>query len=217
MRRVALVALVSVVLLAVAGCSPEEAESSPDIVESRGAVGVPVEVADGGEVGIAQPDGRALLSSALAMYDDGYQFAAVAEVQGLEAAAVNGVVIGQSAQMTVLSGDATISYVTTRDGSWIQTEGGKWQVVGTAGPIERPLDHLASPTSITILSSDNDGTSAVAVYDGAAFDSDDVIEMSLHFVDGRLVSASYETGRASVSTSFSPLDGASIEAPTPST
>ena len=70
-----LVAFVSVVLLAVAGCSPEEAESSPDIVELRGAVDVPVEVADGGEVGIVGPDGRALLSCALAMYDDGYEFA----------------------------------------------------------------------------------------------------------------------------------------------
>lgn len=133
MRRVALVAFVSVALLAVAGCCPEEAESSPDIVESRGAVGVP--------------------------------------------GAINGVVIGQSARMMILSCDATISYVVTRDGSWIQTEGGEWEEVDTVGPIERPLDDLASPTSITILSSDNDGTSAVAVYDGAAFDSDDVIEM----------------------------------------
>ncbi len=115
-RRVALVAIASVALLAAVGCSLEEAEPSPVNVEPGGALDVPAEGADGGEAATV-PDGRALLSSALALYEDGYRFLARAEVQGLEAGTITGVVIGQSAQMTLTSGDATVSYVTTSEGS----------------------------------------------------------------------------------------------------
>lgn len=158
-------------------------------------------------------DAGALLSSALALYGDGYQFISVAEVQGSEAAEITGVIVGQSAQMTVSSGDATVSYIITPAGSWIQTEGGEWQQVDSVRTIERPLGDLVAPTSITIVSSDDEGTKALAVYSGAAFNSADTIEMALRFVDGRLVSASYKTDEASVTTTFSPLDGAVIEAP----
>jgi len=130
---------------------------------------------------------------------------------------ISGVVIGQSAQMTITSGDATVSYVITPDGSWIQTEGGEWLEVDSAGAIERPLEDLGSPTSVTIVSTNDAGVTAVAVYDGAAFRSEAAIEMNLLFQDGRLVSASYTTNEASVSTTFSPVDGASIETPGPST
>ncbi len=217
-RRAALVAITALALFAVAGCSPGEPDTSADVVESSTSTASSTEVTVGGEQDTeqgAEPlDGGVLLSSALALYGDGYQFSAVAEVQGSEAAVISGVIIGQSARMTITSGDATVSYVITPEGSWIQTEGGEWQEVDSVGAIERPLEDLASPTSITIVSSDDDGTTALAVYDGAAFDSDDVIEMNLRFVDGRLVSASYTTQGASVSTTFSPVDGATIETPT---
>jgi ketosteroid isomerase-like protein len=218
MRRAALLAITVLALFAVAGCSPGEPDTSADVVESTTSTVSSAGVAPGGEQGAEQSavplDGGVLLSSALALYGDGYQFAAVAEVQGSEAAVISGVVIGQSARMTITSGDATVSYVITPDGSWIQTEGGEWQEVDSVGAIERPLQDLASPTSITIVSSDGDGIAALAVYDGAAFDSEDVIEMNLRFADGRLVSASYTTQGASVSTTFSPVDGATIEIPT---
>ncbi len=219
MRRAALVAMAALVIFVAAACSPAETGTSPDGVASESAVAPSTdrEVATGGEQDTEPRDGGGLLSSALALYGDGYQFAAVAEVQGSEAAMISGVVIGQSAQMTITSGDATVSYVITPDGSWIQTEGGEWLEVDSVGAIERPLEDLASPTSVTIVSTNDTGIAAVAAYDGATFNSEDAVEMNLLFVDGRLVSASYTTNEASVSTTFSPVDGASIETPGPST
>ena len=216
MRRVTLVLFVALTLLATSGCSAGKTDSSPEVVEPGSAVDPPAKNVSSDERATEEPDGRALLSSSLALYREGYKFEAVAEVQGSEAVVIDGFVVGQSAQMTITSGDATVSHVITPNGSWGLTDGGDWEEVDPIGPIERPLEDLASPTSITILSTDNIGIAAVGVYDGAAFGSDDPIEMSLHFDDGRLVSASYETESASISTAFSPLDGESIETPSAS-
>ena len=219
MRRAALFVLGALTLLAVAGCSPGSADTPTDLdgVELSTSTAPAAEVTTVVEQTVDLPDGGELLVSALALYGDGYRFEAVAEVQGSEVATISGVVIAQSAGMTVTSGDATVSYVITPDGSWIQTEGEEWQEVDSVGEIERPLEDLASPTSITVVSADDAGIAALAVYDGAAFDSEDAIEMNLRFVDGRLTSASYTTDVASVSTTFGPLDGATIEVPGNST
>jgi len=226
-RGAVLVVIVALATLAATGCSNGETESSADAVEvdavgadvvgSDSSVDLPGEVTVVGERAAEQLDGSTLLSESLALYGDGYRFNAVAEVHGSEAAVISGVVVGQDAQMVITSGDATVSYLITADGSWFQTEGGEWQEVDSVGPIERPLEDLASPTSVTILSADDDRIAAVAFYAGAKFGSEGAIEMSLRFVDGRLVSASYETETASISTSFSHLDGASIETPSAST
>ncbi len=222
-RRAALIAVASFVLLVAAGCSPSGDTATDTTPTNSPPASVTSTTPDSGDA--TTPDsGKAandidpgeLLSQALALYEDGYQFGAVAEVAGSEAAKIAGVVIGQSAQMDVTSGDATISYIITPDGSWIQTEGGEWQEVEASGPIERPLANMASPTSITIVSAGDRGIAAIAAYDGAAFNSDEAIKMNLTFLNGLLVKASYETANASVSTTFSPLDGATIENPGPS-
>lgn len=154
-----------------------------------------------------------MLASALAQYSDGYRFDALAEIRGAEAAKISGVVIGTSAQMDVTSGEATISYIITPQASWIQTEGGEWQEVESSGTIDPPLDNMASPLSISIVATSDGITTAVATYNGEAFSSDVAIDMNLTFDSGRLVEASYETESASVSTTFGPLNGATIESP----
>jgi len=222
-RRVALIAGTAFVLLVAAGCSPSSDAATDTTATNSPPVSVTSTPPDSGNAtapdsgnAVSNIDPGELLSNALALYENGYQFGAVAEVEGSEAAKVAGVVIGQSAQMDVTSGNATISYIITPDGSWIQTEGGDWQEVESSGPIERPLANMASPTSITIVSASDGGIAAIAAYDGAAFNSDEAIEMNLTFLNGLLVKASYETANASVSTTFTPLDGATIENPGPS-
>ncbi len=214
-RRAALIAATAFVLLAAAGCSPS-GDTAPETTTTGSPPGSVASTTPDSSPSVGDINASELLSAALTRYEDGYQFGAVAEVEGSEAAKIAGVVIGQSAQMNVTSGDATISYIITPEASWIQTEGGEWQEVEASGPIERPLENMASPTSITIVSVSDGAIAAIAAYDGATFNSDEAIDMSLTFMNGLLVKASYETAIASVSTTFSPLDGATIESPGPS-
>ncbi|MDK1097795.1 MAG: hypothetical protein QGM47_11175, partial [Actinomycetota bacterium] len=97
---------------------------------------------------------------------------------------------------------------------WIRVDDGEWREVESSGPIEPPLEDLASLNSLTIIQSSDDGISVLAAYDGAEFNSENPVDLQLRFVDGLLVSASYATADASVSPIFAPLDGATIENPT---
>lgn len=216
--RAAPVVVVGFVLLVVSGCSP----SGITVTETSTVTSLPAPVVTtttGGEEAASQTaevddlDGREVLARALARYEDGYRFDSVAGVEGSQAVRITGVIVGESAQMSVVSGDATVGYVITPDASWIQVGGGVWREVRLSGPIERPLEGLASPDSITVVSSNESGITAVAVYDGAVFDVEGNIEMFLWFGEGRLVNASYSSGGASVSTAFDLLDGATIEVP----
>ena len=217
MRRAAFVATTAFVLLVAAGCSPSTDEAVDTTVttvatsqdESTTTTTSTVNPGDGIDV-------RALLAEALSRYEDGYAFDAVAEIEGSQAATVTGVVIGRKAEMMITSGGATVTYIITPDQSWIQTEGGEWQEDDSADTIERPLDNLASPTSIKIVAADDNGITAVAAYDGAAFDTDGAIDMNLVFVDGLLVRASYTTDVATVTTNFAALGDQVIVVPVPS-
>jgi len=212
-RRAALIAIAVAGLMGLAACSPGSLDTPAEVVETSttSTSSTQVTLAEGESTGTI--DVSNLLSNALALYGDGYQFASVADVKGSEAAEITGAVVGLDAKMTVSSGDATVSYIITSEGSWVQTEGEEWQEVDSVGAIEQPLADLATPTSIAIVSTGDEGTTALAVYSGAAFNSEDDIQMALEFLDGWLVSASYRTDEASVSTTFSPLDGATVEPP----
>lgn len=213
-RRAAFVATAAFVVLVAAGCSPSSnATTDPTTPSTTTTESVATTTTTSAG---AQLDVGALLSKALSSYDGGYAFDAVAEVEGAEAATVTGVVIGNKAEMEITSGDATVKYTITPDQSWIQTEGGDWREDEAAAAIERPLDDLASPTSIKVVSVDDDGVRALAAYDGAAFDTEGAIDMNLRFVDGLLVEASYTTDKATVTTIFAPLGDQVIVVPVPS-
>lgn len=214
-RRAAFVATTAFVLLVAAGCSP----STDEAVDTTVTTSVGAETTTTTSMVSPSSDGidvRALLAEALSRYEDGYAFDAVAEIEGAEAATVTGVVIGRKAEMQITSGDATVTYIITPDQSWIQTEGGDWQEDDSADSIERPLDDLASPTSIKVVAADDGGITALAVYDGAAFDTEGTVDMNLVFVDGLLVRASYSTDLAKVTTNFAALGDQVIVVPVPS-
>jgi len=161
-------------------------------------------------------DPRALLTAALDNYADGYQFDSVAEVGEEQAVAVTGTVIDTTAEMEVVSGDGTATYITTPETSWVRIEGGEWQELDAQGPAEPPLVALGSPTSVRMVGSSNGEATIIGIYDGSVFTSDEAVELTLVIKDGLLLSASYETSNARVSTTFGPLDGATIETPGPS-
>ena len=216
-RRAAFVATTAFIMLIAAGCSSSTGEAVDTTVTtvttSQGETATTTSTVNPSGDGI---DVQALLAEALSRYEDGYAFDAVAEIEGSQAATVTGVVIGRKAEMKITSGEATVTYIITPDQSWIQTEGGEWQEDASADTIERPLDDLASPTSIKIVAADDNGITAVAAYDGAAFDTEGAVDMNLVFVDGLLVRASYSTDVATVTTNFAALGDQVIVVPVPS-
>ncbi len=216
-RRAAFVATTAFIMLIAAGCSSSTGEAvDTTVTTSQGETATTATTTSTVNPSGDGIDVQALLAEALSRYEDGYAFDAVAEIEGSQAATVTGVVIGRKAEMTITSGGATVTYIITPDQSWIQTEGGEWQEDDSADAIERPLDDLASPTSIKIVAADDNGITAVAAYDGAAFDTEGALDMNLVFVDGLLVRASYSTDVATVTTNFAALGDQVIVVPVPS-
>ncbi|GMQ98652.1 MAG: hypothetical protein BMS9Abin17_1174 [Acidimicrobiia bacterium] len=213
-RRAVFAVVAAATLLVIAGCTSTDETASASASDTT----VAAEAGDSASTTTSTTplDPRALLTAALDNYGEGYQFESVAEVGDEEAVSVTGVVIDASAQMEVVSGDGTASYITTPEASWIRVEGGEWQNLDAPGPVEPPLAALASPTSISMIGSSNDGVTIVGTYDGSLFTSDETVELEILIKDGLLLSASYTTANAKVSTTFGPLDGATIDTPAPS-
>jgi len=213
-RRAVFAVVAAATLLVVAGCTSTDGTASDTAPDTTMAG----EASDSASTTTSTTplEPRALLTAALENYGEGYQFESVAEVGDEIAVSATGVVIDASAQMEVVSGDGTATYITTPEASWIRVEGGEWQNLDAEGPVEPPLAALASPTSVKIVGSSNDGVTIVGIYDGSLFTSEETIEMEIVIKDGLLLSASYTTANAKVGTSFGPLDGATIDTPAPS-
>lgn len=210
-RAVSAVAILAVLVVA-SGCT-NSSEESGDPLGSADSSAPATSTTLSSTTTTVPINARGALASALDRYEGGYRFEAVASVGEAEAVTITGVVIGTSAEMNVASGDGVAEYIITPDGSWIRIDDGDWQEVTSSGPINPPIEDLRSPQTIKIVATNSDGFVAVAVYDGSAFESESSVDLELVFEDGLLVSASYTTEDASVTTIFSPLDGETIETP----
>lgn len=210
-RRGALVVTSAFVLLLATGCATGSTETDTAASSPSATVSQQTPATAGSSA--TEIDANTLLQGALDRYKDGYRFEATASVGDAEAVTITGLIIGASAEMAVTSGDGTATYVITPERSWIRVDDGEWHVVDARGPMDSPLDDLASPKTLTVIESSDDRVALLAVYDGAGFDSEDTVDLRLMFVDGFLALASYTTADASVSTTFSPLNGATIKEP----
>ncbi len=163
-------------------------------------------------------DAAALLADALAAYADGYRFSSHATVGDATAGDVTGIVLGDTVQMAVTSGGATVTYVITPEIRWVRVENGTWEELAENPPVAAPLAPLARPTSLVVTAVDGGEVTLAATYDAAAFGlPPGPLTMTLSFGDGRLTAASYTTGgdpAGAVVTRFSPLEaGVSITVP----
>ncbi len=211
--RAVFAAVVATTVFAVAACTTSDDEVSPESTTATSSANPTAATTTTTQPPQDTVDAGALLRSALERYDEGYRFDATVSVGDQVAAEISGVVIESSAQMSVSSGDGVVDYVITPKVQWIRVEGGEWLELESDGPFDPPLADLASPTTIAAIGTSDEGTAAVAVYPGGAFDSEQDVELQLLFVDGNLVKAAYLTTEAAISTWFSPLDGDTIEVP----
>lgn len=163
---------------------------------------------------------EAVLAEALDAYAAGYEFSSEAIVGEQTAAVVDGRHIGGSAQMAITSGDGEVEYLVVGDTRWARSGPDElWTVVSQDQAPRSPLDALAAPTDVDVVSESGSGATLEAVYPAQVFGlSGPDLTVTLVIDSGRLVSASYATmhdgAEGAVTTTFRPLsDTTPITAP----
>lgn len=83
-------------------------------------------------------------------------------------------------------GSSRYEFVSSIDGDWARTNGGPWNSYGEGVPLNDLASQFMSPTSAEVVSSGTDGVVIDAVYDGAAFGSAELGDLTarITIVDG---------------------------------
>lgn len=138
-----------------------------------------------------------ILAGALKAYDAGYEFRSEAMVGSAQAAVVEGTHIAGSAQMAISSGDGVVEYLVVGDTRWARSDPDElWNVVSEDGADHSPLDSLADPRAIELVSKVGTVVTLEAVYPAAAFGvSGPDLTVIVIIESGRLTSASYTTSQ----------------------
>ena len=97
-------------------------------------------------------DGGALLQAALAKVGPGYHFTTTVTVDGAVILTADGDRVGTGSRLTVTQNAASIKYVITADGTWVQPDGGDWQKLDTPAATSDPITALGAPTGVTVAS-----------------------------------------------------------------
>lgn len=103
-------------------------------------------------------DPTATLQSAIAALGGSYHFATTVTVDGAVAATAEGDHIDDGTRMALTANGATVQYVITADGTWVDQEGQDWQQLDDPPATTDPVAALAAPTSVELVSSDGTTT-----------------------------------------------------------
>ncbi len=123
--------------------------------------------------------------------------------------------IADGQRFAVTSNGATVQYVITPDGTWVQQAGQEWQQVDDPPATADPITALGAPTSVALA--DAQGTTVTltvtvpATAIGVAADGD--VPLTATVTDGTLTGVSYTTAvgakPATVQATFGPPSDAS--------
>ena len=140
-------------------------------------------------------DAPAVLQQAFDALGGGYHFVTTAIVNGEVAITAIGDRVADGTRMSVSSSGATIDYVVTPDGTWVNQQG-TWSELSDPAPVSDPIGSLRAPISVQVASFT--GTAQVglaATYPSSALSlpGDAMVEVSFVLTGGSLVSLSYRT------------------------
>jgi hypothetical protein len=119
------------------------------------------------DVPVPPPDGPALLRRGFSELADGYHFVTIATVDGAVAVSANGDHIADRTRLIVTSGDATIGYIVTAEGSWV-SNGDTWQELDEPAPVTDPITPLTAPIDVTVVAHDEASATMAARYPASA-------------------------------------------------
>ena len=100
---------------------------------------------------MATPDAAATLKAAFDQIAAGYHFVTTATVNGAVAITAKGDRVGDGTRLNVASKGASVDYVITPGGSWVNKDG-TWSEITDATPPSDPIGVLRAPTSVTVTS-----------------------------------------------------------------
>jgi hypothetical protein len=165
------------------------------------------------------PQSNAVLQSALARYDAGYEFSSQVVVNGEIALDVEGRHVSGRTQMTINSGEGEVEYLIIGGSQWARTPGGDWDVVSEGEASQPPLLPLKSPTAADVVADNSSEVVVEATYPASAFGiAGDDLQVTLTIEGERMAKAEYvsvqDGATATVTTTFRPLsDFTPITAP----
>ncbi len=181
-------AAVTTVPAAAASSDPASSASTAPSVQA------PTTVAASAEPTSAPIDGGALLQAALAQVAAGYHFTTTVTVDGAVILTADGDRIGAGSRLTVTQNAASIKYVITADGTWVQPEGGDWQKLDTPAATSDPITSLSAPTSVTVASTHGTTTNLTVTVPSASLGlSGDPVALTVVVTGGALTGVLYQT------------------------
>lgn len=167
-------------------------------------------------------DGSALLQQAFDQLAAGYHFVTTATVNGALVVTAQGDRVNDGTRLSVASNAATIDYVVTPNGTWVN-QNGTWTELSDPAPVSDPIGSLRAPTSVVVSASANGAPSKLtASYPASALSvpGDNVINVVFALDGATLRSLSYTTsanGAPAVVTSAitALIDSSPVTLPTP--
>lgn len=97
------------------------------------------------------PDGAATLQAAFDQLAPGYHFVTTATVNGAVAITAQGDRVVDGTRMSVASNGATVDYVVTPGGTWVNKDGTWSEITDETAPAD-PIAALRAPTSVAVTS-----------------------------------------------------------------
>lgn len=166
------------------------------------------------------PDPAALLATALETLGDTYHFGGTVTLDGAPAAIAEGDRVGDGSRFDVTSNGSTVSYVVLPDGTWVRQGDGPWEALQDPPAEVDPIDALAAPDSVTLVSGDAGAAELDVAVQAAALgvSSDTPVVVRASVQGGALATVGYQTtqnGRtAQILTTFGPAaDPSPVVAP----
>lgn len=223
-RRPRSLGAVAALLLVAAACSSSDtAQAVPPAAPSQSAPQTPATTAQPAAPTTTPPtEGLApeeILTDALATYASGYEFTAVASVNGEVATTIDGRWLAGASELSIASGDGEVDYLITATGQWTRLADGPWQELDGVPPVGNPLTALAQPSSLETAEAVVGNMGLLAVYPGAILGfPEGSVEVMLTLRDALLTQATYHAVIDGVNietvTTFAPLEDTSpITAP----
>lgn len=140
-------------------------------------------------------DANAALQAALAALAPGYHFNTTITIDGVAVLTADGDKVGDGTRLGVVRDNVVVQYIITPAGTWVQPDGGEWDVLDTPAATTDPVGALALPLGVTV-DSVVDATTRLTVSvnpSGLGLVGTDPVNVSVTLASGAMQTVTYST------------------------